>query len=87
MNEAQSKEVLANCAVLDFTKESHFMRRTFGEDKAIVVYLLAPLANEEDYAAVVQYHSADAQQPRADFYRDFDIFKEDLLALVEEASK
>ena len=87
MNEAHSKEVLATCALLDFTKESHFMRRTFGEDEALVVYLLAPLANEEDYAAVIQYHSPDTSQPRADFYRDFDIFKEDLLGLVEEASK
>lgn len=86
MTENEAKQAIAYCAVLDFSKESHFMRRLFPDKHEIVVYTIAPLAERGEHAVVMQFHT-NSGQPRADFYTEFNSFKEDLGWLVADQTK
>lgn len=79
MTKEQTKELLAYCAVLGFSKESHFMRATYSNGVGIVLYVLPPIGDTKEHAVVLQAHPADGGVPKADFYTDFDEAKFDLL--------
>jgi hypothetical protein len=79
MTKEQTKELLACCAVLGFSKESHFMRATYSNGVGIVLYVLPPIGDTKEHAAVLQAHPADGGAPKADFYTDFEQAKSDLL--------
>lgn len=90
MTEDEAAEAMAYCAVLDFKMESHFMKLEFPNDgvaNALVVYRLNPLGQCEDHAIVMQYHKGTLTQPQADFYRDLNTFKVDMLDIIDQEKK